>query len=69
MKELNKKQSDTAYSNSYRSVCNIDKMIDRLRKCKDKMPFESPEYHLMELTMSSLIDARGHLIIIANRCK
>lgn len=69
MEELNKQQSATAYTNAYSGVCNIDKMIERLRKCSDKMPLESPEYHLLELALSSLIDAKGHLTIIANRCK
>ena len=67
MSELNSKQMTTAYKNAFRGVCKVDELIDKLRKCEDKMPFESPEYHLLELALSALIDARGHLTIIANR--
>ena len=69
MTELNNKQKATAYSNAYRGVCKVDEVIERLRKCNDKMPMESAEYHLLELALGALIDARGHLTIIANRCK
>lgn len=67
MNDLNTKQKSIAYSNAYRGVCKINGLIEKLRKCEDKMPMESPEYHLLELALSSLIDARGHLTIIANR--
>lgn len=67
-KELPKIQRKSAHSNATRGVTRVDAMIDRLRKCSDRMPMESAEYRLFELAIGSLIDARNYLVIIANRC-
>lgn len=69
MATLSDKQKDAAYKCSSKAVGEIDKIIERLRKCADNLPFDCPEYYLLTSALGPLTDARGRLVITASRCK
>ena len=58
MTELNKTQKAAAYNNANRRAGEVEELIGRLRKCSDKLPYDSAEYRLLEQAIGALRDAK-----------
>jgi hypothetical protein len=63
------KQKQQVFRKTVKAIEHIDKTIESIRKMEDKVSYESPEYHLMCSATCFLSDARGELVILANRNK
>lgn len=66
---MTEKQKKQVFKRAFRAIEHIDKAIETIRKAEDKVGYESPDYHLMCSAACFLSDARGELVILANRNK
>lgn len=66
---MTEKHKQQVFRRAFKAIEHIDKAIEAIRKSEDKMSYESPDYYLMRSATCFLSDARGELVILANRNK
>lgn len=66
---MTEKQKQQVFKRAFRAIEHIDKAIEKIRKAEDKVCYETPDFHLISSAICFLSDARGELVILANRNK